>query len=206
MLEWYGTGMDYLDLMRHCEELIRFVSHELGLADTLNYQGEQISLEPPWERISVREAFQRSGSIPMEDALAAGRFDEVMVTEIEPVLGFPRPTFLHDYPARLAALSRRKADDQSLAERFELYMARLEIANGFSELTDAREQRARFEAERDERKRSGKAVYPFPDKFIHSLPSLPECAGIALGVDRLVMLLADESDIRNVVAFTPEEL
>jgi lysyl-tRNA synthetase class 2 len=206
MLEWYGAGMNYLDLMRDCEELIRFLSRELAMGDALQYQGKEISLDPPWERIAVQEAFQRHASIGLEQALREDRFDQVMVTEIEPFLGLPKPSFLYDYPARLAALSRRKADDNELAERFELYIAGLEIANGFSELTDAQEQRARFEAEREERKRSGKPVYPFPEKFIHSLSHLPECAGIALGVDRLVMLLADQADIRNVVSFTPEEL
>lgn len=206
MLEWYGAGMNYLDLMRDCEELIRSVSRELGLGDTLRYQGDELSLHPPWERVSVREAFQRHASMPMEEALARDRFDEVVVTEVEPFLGATRPTFLYDYPARLAALSRRKPGDEGVAERFELYMARLEIANGFSELNDAEEQRARFEAERQERQRSGKPVYPFPERFLRSLPLMPECAGIALGVDRLVMLLADQANIDHVVSFTPEEL
>jgi lysyl-tRNA synthetase class 2 len=206
MLEWYGAGMDYRDLMRDCEELVRFISRELGRGDRLRYRGDEISLEPPWERISVREAFQRYAGTDADEALREDRFDEVMVTGIEPFLGLSRPAFLYDYPARLAALSRKKREDETVAERFELYVARLELANGFSELTDAREQRERFEAEREERRRSGRPVYPFPERFIDSLPHLPECAGIALGVDRLVMLFADQADIRDVVAFTPEEL
>ena len=206
MLEWYGARMDYLDLMADCEALLRFISLELGLGGKIRYQGTEISLELPWERISVREAFERYAPLGAEEAVRADRFDEIMATEIEPRLGIATPTFLRDYPAPLAALARVKKEDATLAERFELYVAGLEIANGFSELNDAGEQRARFERDREERRRGGKIVYPFPEKFIGSLPEMPDAAGIALGVDRLVMLFADKKDIREVVAFTPEEL
>jgi lysyl-tRNA synthetase class 2 len=106
----------------------------------------------------------------------------------------------------MAALARARKDDPSTAERFELYMARLEIANAFSELIDPKEQWERFERERAERERMGKPGYPLPGKFLDELSRVPACAGIALGVDRLVMLFADETDIGKVVAFTPEEL
>jgi elongation factor P--(R)-beta-lysine ligase len=206
MLEWYGSGMDYRNLMSDCESLLRFISIDLGLGEKIRYQGVEISLGLPWERISVREAFERYSSLGSLEAVRAGRFDEIMVTDIEPRLGLGTPTFLYDYPTELAALSRVKEDDPSVAERFELYVARLEIANGFSELTDAGEQRERFLRDREERRRSGKIVYPLPEKFLDSLPEMPNAAGIALGVDRLVMLLADRTDIRDVVSFTPEEL
>jgi lysyl-tRNA synthetase class 2 len=173
----------------------------------MNCRGEKISLELPWEKLPVAEAFERYGSCGMEEALQADRFDEIMVNEIEPHLGRAQPAFLFDYPARLASLARMSRDDPGLAERFELYVAGLEIANGFSELTDEREQRERFERDREERRMAGKADYPLPEKFLRSLPHMPEsAAGIALGIDRLVMLFADETDIRNVVSFTPEEL
>jgi lysyl-tRNA synthetase class 2 len=206
LLEWYGAGMDYLDLMGECEELVLFVSRELGLGERISYQGTPISLRVPWERLTVREAFERYASLSANEAMREGRFDEVMVTEIEPHLGAARPTFLRDYPAQLAALARVRKDDPGLAERFELYMARLEIANAFSELTDPLEQRERFEREREERRRAGKSVYPLPEKFLAALARMPDCAGIALGLDRLVMILADETDIGSVVTFAPEEL
>lgn len=206
MLEWYGAGMDYRGLMAECEALLPFISLELGLGGEIRHQGNRVSLAPPWERVSVREAFERYTSTVAEEALRAGRFDEWMATEIEPRLGLSTPTFLCDYPASLAALSRAKKGEPTLAERFELYVAGLEIANGFSELNDAEEQRARFERDMGERRRSGRIAYPLPEKFLRSLPEMPEAAGIALGVDRLVMLLADKEDIREVVAFTPEEL
>lgn len=106
----------------------------------------------------------------------------------------------------MAALARTRPDQPQLAERFELYVAGLELANAFSELTDAAEQRQRFEAEEHQRRAGGKPPYPLPDKFLAELEQMPESAGIALGVDRLVMLLTDAEDIRQVVAFVPEEL
>lgn len=206
LLEWYRTGVDYQALMAECEEMFRFVSDELGRGDRIHYQGEEILLEYPWDRITVRDAFARFASISMEEALRSGLFDEVLVTRIEPHLGTPRPTFLYDYPSELGALARTKKEDPSLAERFELYMAHMEIANAFSELIDPEEQSARFERERAERGRMGRTVYPLPQKFLDDLPHMHPCAGIALGVDRLVMLFADETDIAKVVTFTPEEL
>jgi lysyl-tRNA synthetase class 2 len=106
----------------------------------------------------------------------------------------------------MAALARRRADAPDLAERFELYIAGVELANGFSELTDPVEQRQRFEAEEQQRRAAGKPACPLPEPFLADLAALPTAAGIALGLDRLVMLLTDASDIAEVVAFTPEEL
>jgi lysyl-tRNA synthetase class 2 len=154
----------------------------------------------------VVEAFEKYGSVSMEDALAAGRFDEVMAFEIEPQLGAPAPVFLCDYPAPQGALARLKPKDPLLAERFELYVAGVELCNGFSELTDAAEQRERFEKEQDLRRSLNKTVYPMPQKFLTALTDMPAAAGNALGIDRLVMLLADTDQIDDVVAFTPEEL
>ncbi|RJR53216.1 MAG: EF-P lysine aminoacylase GenX [Desulfobacteraceae bacterium] len=207
MLEWYGSGMDYLDLMKDCEELIRFLSLARNQDGAMEYRGERISLAPPWERLPVADAFRRYASCSVEEALEADSFDEILVSEIEPNLGVPKPTFLCDYPARLASLSRLKKDDPLVAERFELYVARMEIANGFSELTDEREQRERFRDDSEKRRSAGKVVYPPPERFLQSLANMPEsAAGIALGIDRLVMLFLDKTDIREVVAFTPEEL
>ena len=125
---------------------------------------------------------------------------------VEPYLGNDRPLFLYDYPAALGSLARLKPGSEHLAERFELYIRGLEICNAFSELTDASEQRSRFENEVKLRKAMGKAVYPLPEPFLKSLASMPAASGNALGIDRLVMLFADTSTIDDVVAFTPEEL
>ena len=206
MLEWYRTGTDYSGLMDECEEMILYVSNKVGLGQEIRYQDNLIDLERPWERISVKEAFDRYASLSVEDAIRRDCFDQVMVEKIEPCLGKPKPTFLYDYPASLAALARIKAGNPRVAERFELYIAGIELANAFSELTDAREQELRFQKEKEKREQLGKAVYPLPEKFLQSLPSMPESAGIAFGVDRLVMLFCNQTTIDGVVAFTPEEL
>jgi lysyl-tRNA synthetase class 2 len=138
--------------------------------------------------------------------MESGRFDEILAFEIEPSLGFPKPVFLYRYPSALAALARLSREAPGYAERFELYAAGMELANAFSELTDPVEQRLRFEIESAKRKERGKTVYPMAEKFLRSLSHMPESAGIALGIDRLVMLLANQKEIDSVVSFTPEEL
>lgn len=206
LLEWYRAKADYLDLMGECEEMLLHISAALGLGEKLSYQRREIDLRRPWDRIKVRDALQRFGGVSMEQAMLSGSFDEIMVTRVEPNLGFPKPTFLSDYPSSLAALARTKRGEPQSAERFELYIAGLELANAFSELTDAEEQRRRFEREREERMHLGKRLYPLPEKFLEALPFMPESAGIALGVDRLVMIFSDQNTIDPVVTFTPEEL
>ncbi len=207
LLEWYRAGVDYRALMAECEELLVHLLATLGRGPGLPWRGNVLDLAPPWPRFTVAEAFARwAGTTPAE-ALAAGTFDELVAFRVEPGLGaLGRPAFLVDYPAECAALARRRADAPHLAERFELYLGGLELANAFSELTDPAEQAARFERERQKRRRDGRADYPWPERFLADLARLPPCAGIALGVDRLVMLLAGAETIDQVVAFTPEEL
>ncbi len=206
LLEWYRAGVDYRALMEDCEALIASVAAGLGRSGVLAWQGRRIDLTPPWERITVREAFARYAPLGADEALGSNRFDELMVDAVEPRLGVDRPVFLYDYPAALGALARLKPEDPSLAERFELYIASLELANAFSELTDAREQRRRFTAAACERRQANRAAYPVPEPFLASLSLVPPSAGIALGVDRLAMLFADRTAIDAVIAFAPEEL
>lgn len=206
LLEWYRAGIDYRQLMDECEDLFLYVSTALGKGDGMAYRGRPIDLSKPWERITVREAFERYGSVALEQALAQNRFEEVLALEIEPRLGTAKPVFLFDYPLDFGSLARTKPGDPRTAERFEIYVGGLELANGFSELTDAEEQRRRFEKENETRARRGRPPYPVPEKFLDALPRMPESAGIALGVDRLVMLFAGASSIDEVVAFTPEEI
>jgi lysyl-tRNA synthetase class 2 len=206
MLEWYRAESDYTNLMDDCVRLVRQVAAGCGTGSSIAYRGETVDLQGEWERLTVREAFRRYTETTMEEALAADRFDELMTEAIEPNLGTPTPTFLCDYPAERGALARLKGDDPSVAERFELYIAGLELANAFSELTDPAEQRRRFEEEAAHRAGRGQAPYPMPEKFLAELGSMPPSAGIALGMDRLIMLLAGAETIDEVVAFTPEEL
>jgi lysyl-tRNA synthetase class 2 len=192
--------------MQRTEELVLHVSHGLGGGNALDYQGQRIDLTPPWDRLTVAEAFARRGSLSMPAALSQGHFDDIMGLEIEPGLGQSRPVFLVDYPAEKSSLSRLKPGDRAVAERFELYIGGLELCNGFSELNDPAEQRRRFEAEQDLMRTAGKSVYPLPEKFLTALADMPPCAGNALGVDRLAMLFCDAATIDEVVAFTPEGL
>jgi lysyl-tRNA synthetase class 2 len=207
LLEWYRTGIDYQALMEECEALVCFLAERLSRGEIISYRGRDIDLKRPWDRLSVKAAFDRYASLTLEQTLSKGCFDQVLVEEIEPHLGMTRPTFLYDYPAPLAALARLKPGNKAVAERFEIYLAGVELANGFSELNDPREQRARFEAVRQSclGGTEGKEACPLPERFLQSLEDMPEAAGIALGVDRLTMVFCDASRIDQVVSFTPEE-
>lgn len=202
MLEWYAIDCDYRRLMDECEILLR----ALAPGDSITYQGNSINLSGPFERLTAAEAFDRYASLELTEALETDRFDELLTLEVEPHLGRDRPTFLIEYPSELAALARCHPERPQVAERFELYIAGIELANAFSELTDPTEQRRRFDADEAERRAAGKPPYPVPDKFLTELAAMSEAAGIALGLDRLVMLLTDATTIDEVVTFTPELL
>jgi lysyl-tRNA synthetase class 2 len=206
LLEWYSAGGDYRSLMKECEELLGFIARAIGMGRTIRFRKSEIDLSSPWERISVKEAFQRYSRTTVTEALEKDLFDEIMVQDIEPKLGLSKPTFIYDYPAPRGALARLKQEDPTVAERFELYMGGLELANGFSELVDSEEQRKRFLVENENRQACGKPIYSIPDRFLAELEDMPPSAGIALGVDRLVMVFWDAKTIDEVVAFTPEEL
>ena len=206
MLEWYQAGSDYQKIMLECQALLCFVFRELGCGPTLCYRGDSVDLQPPWEMITVAAAFDRHAPLSMSEALRTDCFDEMMVCHIEPALGRVKPTFIYDYPLHSGCLARAKKDDPRLAERFELYIGGLELANAFSELTDAEEQRHRFQKAEQERVALGKPAYPVAERFLTALADLPEAAGIALGIDRLAMIVTDRAAIDDVVAFAPEDL
>ena len=209
MIEWYRIEANYKDVMRDTENLFRYVAKNL-LDDKFIYQGEEVDLNSEWERISVREVFSKYAEInnvidiSLENFRVAAEKLEIQITNedtwddifykiflsrIEKELGRGRPTILYDYPAHMAALSKKRG---GVCERFEVYIAGIELANAFSELTDAMEQRKRFEEESEERKRQGKSELPMPEDFLKALEKgMPECSGIALGLDRMFMLLMD---------------
>lgn len=202
MLEWYRSHCDYHQLMHDCEALFL----HLTPGRKILWQGKTIDLSPPWPRITIAEAFTQFSSIPLETALATDEFDAVIALEIEPKLPTQQPTFLIEYPEKHAALARKKPTDPLIAERFELYIGGLELANAFSELTDPPEQQQRFTKEEQQRRKAGKIPYPSPTPFLKELATLPPSAGIALGIDRLIMLFCNQSTIDEVVCFTPEQL
>lgn len=207
MLEWYQAEADYGDLMTECEQLLPFVAKSLGLDHEIATAGGPVSLVAPWQRLTVAEAFARYGTMGLAEALAGDCFDEVLVRDIEPHLGRETPTFLYDYPAVLGSLARLQPGNPEVAERFELYVGGVELANGFSELSDAEEQRRRFEDERRLIVRQGRQpAGPMPEAFLAELPRMGPAAGIALGIDRLLMLFLKAGTIDEVVPFPPESL
>jgi lysyl-tRNA synthetase class 2 len=230
LLEWYRAGAALVDLMAETEELVAHVARAVRGHTTLTgVDGNPVDVSPGWERLSVAEALRRYAGVEatgQEDgatlnarARAAGwripdavaGWDEVfarlLVDAVEPHLGRGRPTLLWGYPARCAALARLDPEDTNVAQRFELYAGGLELANAFAELADPKEQRRRFEQDRAERRRLGRPAHPLDERFLAALEEgLPDASGIALGVDRLVMLVAGVSRIDDVLAFTPEEL
>jgi lysyl-tRNA synthetase class 2 len=224
MLEWYRTHADYRKIMEDCEGLLDFLSREILKGSELTYQGKKIDLAPPAERLSVAGAMQLYGKVDiekncdgaslLEEARAKGfRFDpgayysfdelffKIFLEAVEPRLGHPKPTILYDYPAAMGALARLKPENPVWAERFELYIAGLELANAFSELVDPVEQRKRFESEQRLRAVLEKPLYPIDEELLTALSRMPPSAGIALGVDRLAMLFCDVPSIQEVLAF-----
>ena len=182
MLEWYRANADYLDIARDAEEL---------LAEVLKRDHADV------QRITVREAYLRWAGWDPVETWDQDRFDFDMATKIEPNLP-KEPLFLTDYPAPAASLARLKADDPRVAERWELYVDGIELANAFTELIDPVEQRRRFELAREERRALGEADYPLDEEFLDALARMPPSGGVALGVDRLVMLACGVSSIADV--------
>lgn len=206
MLEWYESHATYTDLMDHCVAMIRFICRELKMDPSITYQNQDILIDQPWQRLSVEQAFDRYADTPLSKALNDDCFDEVISFQIEPNLGAPAPTFLMDYPAAYASLSQLKPNNPDYAQRVEFYIAGIELANGFTELTDTALQRSRFEQENKIRKKRGGSVLPLPEKFLKDLEKMPPAAGMALGIDRLTMILTDSPVIDWVLTFSPEDL
>lgn len=204
MLEWYRAHADYHDILEDTIALIRAVTHEALGSHTIEWQGHTVQMDREWTILTVRDAFtQWAGWNPVTD-YDPDRFDLDLVEKVEPgIRAHSAPVILADYPLAAAALARRKPGNPAVAERWELYMAGIEIANAYSELTDAAEQQTRFEEAAQQRRDAGRTVYPSDPLFHRALENgIPPSGGIALGVDRLVMLLADAPTIEDVSAFT----
>lgn len=210
MLEWYRAFAGWQAVLEDTERLLCHVCERvLGGSELSLPNGSRMDLRPPFLRITVRDAFARFAGVSDAAELAErdeDAFFQLLVDRVEPALAsFSQPVFLHDYPSSQAALARRSPADPSVAERFELYVAGIELCNGFGELNDAAEQRRRSELDRGRQRALGRAVTALPEQFLRALEhGMPRAAGNALGVDRLVMLLAGESSIEAVRPFPTE--
>ena len=221
MLEWYRAGATYRDIMQDCEDMLRFCSAALGVAE-LKFGDHVCNVFAPWQIISVVDAFRDYAGIDLGKYLdnassfnvavaACGirtapddRWDDlffrVMAEKIEPHLGVGAPTILHDYPVSMASLARRNPADPRFAQRFELYVCGIELANAFGELTDPVEQRARFKQEMIQKQDIYGESYPPDEDFFKALEhGMPESGGIAMGFDRLAMLFSGAEKIEQVL-------
>lgn len=228
MIEWYRAGEPYDVLMEDCAGFLHIAASRTG-ARTFSFRGREADPLLTPERVTVAEAFERHAGIDLmatigsdgstdrdamrslvsaagirtaEDDTWADLFSRVMVEKVEPNLGIGRATVLCEYPTAEAALARPTAHDPRVAERFELYCCGVELANGFGELTDAVEQRRRFEAEMDEKERVYGERYPLDEDFLAALEIMPDASGVALGFDRLVLLATGARHIDDIV-WTP---
>lgn len=209
MIEWYRAFATVDDLMDETEALVRHVVRALNDgASVVRRGGRTIDVGAPWERLPVDEAFRRYAGVSMFDVLPdEERFYRLLVERIEPELGTERPVFLHRWPRSMASLARIAPDDPRVAERFEAYAGGLELCNGFGELTDPVEQRARFDADRASRRELGLDVYPIDERFLAALEEgMPPAAGNALGFDRLVMLATSADSLEDVLAVPSRRL
>ncbi len=195
MLEWYRTGADYLQMVSDTEQLVTTLASRLRLGLTIQYQGQKIDLTLPWPRATISDAFRRAAGWDPIAAPEPRRFDTDLMTRVIPGFDPGRPIVLFDYPTAMASLARLKPTDSSVAERAEVFIGGLELTNAYSELTDAREQKRRFqeEIERIRIERGQKMAMPW--RFIEAIARLPVCGGIALGIDRLVMLFCNADSI-----------
>ena len=228
MLEWYRAGEPYDAVIGDCLAILKLAAAEIG-TQSFRFRDRQADAAASPERIGVADAFLRHAAIDLlatldaegkPDVAALARaaatagiktapddswsdiFSRVLTEKIEPRLGMGAPTILDRYPRVEAALARAVPGDPRLAERFELYVCGVELANGFGELTDAAEQRRRFEAEMDEKQQRYGERYPIDEDFLAALGHMPEASGVALGFDRLVMLATGAPRIDSVM-WTP---
>ena len=221
MLEFYQAYATFADLMDLTEQLVSTVAHTLSGSTIVDYQNNSIELAGPWRRITLQKALVDIGGIGSDllndkDALLdfaaqsgikitkTGRLGKV-ITKLFDVLVEPKliqPTFITGYPAEVSPLSRRSDEEPDITERFELFIAGREIANGFSELNDPIDQKSRFAEQVENRKAGDQEAHPMDEDYIEALEyGMPPTAGEGIGIDRLVMLLTDAVSIREVILF-----
>ncbi|PKF61231.1 elongation factor P lysine(34) lysyltransferase [Psychromonas sp. psych-6C06] len=207
LLEWYRVGFDHFQLMDEMEQLLKLVL-ACDNATRLTYQQAfQLHLDVDPLSASLEQLKVAGASLDLGDVLDNEDDKDTVLqllfcVAIEPVIANDAPCFVYNFPASQAALARISKDDNRVAERFEVYYKGIELANGFHELSDSKEQRLRFEKDNRLRQKNNLPQMPIDHRFVDSLDSLPDCSGVALGIDRLIMLATGQSHIDNVVSFT----
>ncbi|MFK7990340.1 MAG: EF-P lysine aminoacylase EpmA [Sandaracinaceae bacterium] len=208
LLEWYRAPGDADDVMRDTEHLVASCAESLLGSTVIPARGRPVDVSPPWERVTVAEAFQRYAGVSVTDVLPdEERFFRILIEDIEPHLGHPHPVFLTRWPASMASLARLCPDDTAWAERFEAYVDGMELCNGFGELIDPVEQRARLVRDREARRSEDLPAYPLDERFVGALEEgIPRAGGNALGFDRLLMLLLGLDHIEQALPFPQSRL
>lgn len=203
MLEWYRTGGDWLDVLDDSERLMRCVAQECVGGTVCRFRDHDLDLSLPWERLTVDEAFQRYAGVDLDKCIANGEFEAVLVTDVEPHLGVNgRPTALTEYPLACSGLSKQIPGRLSRVERWEVYVSGLELGNACTELAEPEEQTRRFVECTRLRLREGRDIYRLDQPFLDAIRlGFPHVAGVAIGLDRLLMLLSNCDDIAQTVAF-----
>lgn len=202
MLEWYRAHATYRDILEDTVALIRVVVAEVVGNGLIPCRGQDLDVFVDWETRTVDEAFRTFAGRAVDDCLADGTFEETLVEQVEPHLGRRTPTVLTHYPTAMSPLSRPLPENPARAERWELYMAGMELVNACSEQTDPIEQRRRFAETAALRRAEGRPAYDVDQAFLQCLETgLSLCAGAALGVDRLIMILLDAEHIDHVIPF-----
>ena len=201
MLEWYRSHADYSDMLADAKALVHYLAEHVLGSTRIRRGLREVELLPFWERQTVSEAFLLHAGWDPCRSFDPDRFDMDLVDKVEPALRHDVPVVLTDYPASAAALARIRPGDPPVAERWELYVDGVEIANAYSELNDPVEQRKRFEAVLKMQREHGQQPWPLDEEFLELLGAMPPSGGVALGVDRLVMIFAGATSLDDVLPF-----
>jgi elongation factor P--beta-lysine ligase len=233
MLEWYEMDKNYLDIANTTQKLILSIYHSLlkkqnkSITNTLTYQNQKINLSSPWYFFTLKELFKKFANMDLSKNLTTKEiittakskgyntdnittweplYTQIFINEIESKLPQDKPVFILDYPTKLSPLCLPCPNDPGFSQRFEFYIGGMEIGNAYTELNDSKTLKNNFETETNFRKENNLPVYPYDQEFIDACSKLPPCAGIGLGVDRLAMLFANTTQIKNVIYFPTSKI
>jgi lysyl-tRNA synthetase class 2 len=221
MMELYQAYADYHDMMKLTEEMIAFIAEKCLGTTKITYQGTEIDLTPPWNRITMVDAVKKYAGVDFneiksdeeareaakklkiavsKDATKGSVLNEIFEETVEPHL--IQPTFIMDYPIEVSPLAKRKSDDPNFTYRFEAFIVCRELANAFSELNDPIDQKERFMKQVEQREKGDEEAHMMDEDFVRALEyGMPPTGGLGIGVDRLIMLLTDSASIRDVILF-----